>query len=118
MALSADSPQGAKRGLRQYLADKLPARKKSAAISLKDAPDPADQQQIGKLIRWWMKHDPLDASRRIVDAVGLGGAYHLPEGERRKLARAFLAMLDIDATFEGDQTTAPGPVARRSFPTS
>ena len=117
MAISEQSLRPAKRGLWQYLADKL-ARKKSTAISLEAAPGPADKQQIGKLIRWWMKHDPLDASRRIVDAVGLGGAYHLPEGERRKLARAFLAMLDIDATFEGDQTTAPGPVARRSFPTS
>ena len=54
-----------------------------------------------------MKHDPLDASRRIVDAVGLGGAYHLPESERLKLARAVLAMLDIDAAFAGDQTAAP-----------
>jgi hypothetical protein len=108
MTISAESLHAAKRGLWQYLADKL-ARKKSTA--LQDAPGPADKQQIGKLIRWWMKHDPLDASRRIVDAVGLGGAYHLPESERQKLARAFLAMLDIDAAFAGDQTAAQGPVA-------
>ena len=117
MAMPAVRPCNAKGGLRRYLAHKLLGEKRSA-MSLKDAPGPADQQLIGEMIRWWMNHDPLDASRRIVDAVGLGGAYHLPEGERRKLARAFLAMLDIDATFEGDQTTAPGPVARRSFPTS
>jgi hypothetical protein len=111
MAVSAQSLLiSPKRGLRQYLADKLRARRGSTAISLENVPGPADKQQIGKLIRWWMKHDPVDASRRMVDAVGLGGAYRLPESERLKLARAFLAMLDIYATFEGDETAARGPV--------
>jgi hypothetical protein len=77
MTIFAESLRPAKRGLWQYLADNLPGRKKSTAPEA--APSPADKQQIGKLIRWWMKHDPLDASRRIVDAVGLGGAYHLPD---------------------------------------
>jgi len=80
-------------------------------MSLKDAPGPADQQLIGEMIRWWMNHDPLDASRRIVDTVGLGGAYHLPESERIRLARAFLAMLDIDATFEDDEISVRGPTS-------
>ena len=113
MAMAAVKARSAKSGLRQYLADKLLARKASTDISLKDAPGPADVQQIGEMIRWWMKHDPLDASRRIVDAVGLGGAYHLPEGERLRLARAFLAMLDIDATFEGDQPAVRGSISPR-----
>jgi hypothetical protein len=113
MAMAAVRARSAKGGLRQYLADKLLARKASTEISLKDAPGPADVQQIGEMIRWWMKHDPLDASRRIVDAVGLGGAYHLPESERLRLARAFLAMLDVDATFEGDETDVRGPASPR-----
>ena len=108
MATTAASLRSAKGGLRQYLANKLLARKASTA-----APGPPDRQQIGEMIKWWMKHDPLDASRRIVDAVGLGGAYHLPEGERLRLARAFLAMLDIDATFAGDQTAVRGPALPR-----
>jgi len=111
MATAAASLRSAKGGLRQYLANKLLARQASTAISFKDAPGPADRQQIGEMIKWWMKHDPLDASRTIVDAVGLGGAYHLPEVERLRLARAFLAMLDIDATFEGDETAVRGPVS-------
>jgi hypothetical protein len=108
MATNAASLRSAKGGLRQYLANKLLARKASTA-----APGAADPQQIGAMIKWWMKHDPLDASRRIVDAVGLGGAYHLPAGERLRLARAFLAMLDIDATFEGDQTAVREPTSPR-----
>lgn len=108
MATTAASLRSAKGGLRQYLANKLLARKASTA-----APGAADRQEIGAMIKWWMKHDPLDASRRIVDAVGLGGAYHLPEGERLRLARAFLAMLDIDATFEGDQPAVRGRTSPR-----
>jgi hypothetical protein len=71
-------------------------RDATCSISLKDAPGTADQQLIGDLIRWWMKHDPLGASRGIVEAVGLGGAYRLSESDRLRLARAFLAMLDVD----------------------
>jgi hypothetical protein len=82
-------------------------REASPSISLKDAPGPADQQLIGDLIRWWMKHDPLGASRGVVEAVGLGGAYRLSESDRLTLARAFLAMLDVDPSrqshFEPDQ---------------
>lgn len=108
MATTAASLRSAKGGLRQYLVNKLLARKASTA-----APGPPDRQQIGEMIKRWMKHDPLDASRRIVDAVGLGGAYHLPEGERLRLARAFLAMLDIDATFACDQAAMRGPASPR-----
>jgi hypothetical protein len=111
MATAAASLRSAHSGLRQYLGNKLLAKKANTAISFKDAPGAAERQQIGEMIKWWMKHDPLDASRTIVDAVGLGGAYCLPEGERLRLARAFLAMLDIDATFEGDETVVRGPVS-------
>jgi hypothetical protein len=86
-------------------------REASRSISLTDAPGPADQQLIGDLIRWWMKHDPLDASRGVVEAVGLGGAYRLSESDKLRLARTFLAMLDVDPSrpscFEPDQAT-PG----------
>jgi hypothetical protein len=90
--------QTADESLKSYL-----SRNASTPVSPTDAPGPADQKLIGELIQWWMKHAPFEASRRIVDAVGLGGAYRLPEGERLRLARAFLAMLDIDSPFEGDQ---------------
>ena len=117
MATPAVSLCSAKGGLRQYLANKLLGKKAILAISHKDAPAAVDRQLIGEMVSWWMKHDPLDASRRMVDAVGLGGAYHLPESERLRLARAFLAMLDIDATFDGDQTAVrglPSPLSSRS----
>jgi len=94
----------ANEGLKSHLSSKA-----VTAISIEDAPGPADQQLIGEMIRSWMKHDPLSASRRIVDAIGLGGAYRLPEGERREIARAFLAMLDIAPAAEGDQTAVRRP---------
>ena len=120
MATPAMSARSANGGLRQYLAnklldlaDKLLGRKASSAISQNDAPALADRQLIGEMVSWWMKHDPLDASRRMVDAVGLGGAYHLPESERLRLARAFLAMLDVAATFAGDHTDLREPASPR-----
>jgi len=100
--------QTADESLKSYL-----SRNASTPISPTDAPGPEDQKLIGELIQWWMKHAPAEASRRIVDAVGLGGAYRLPEGERLRLARAFLAMLDIDLPFEGDQTAVRGLVPPR-----
>ena len=86
-------------------------REASRSISLEDAPGTEDRQLIGDLIRWWMKHDQLGASRGVVEAVGLGGAYRLSESDRSELARAFLAMLDVDPSrqsyFKPDGTT-PG----------
>jgi hypothetical protein len=81
----------ANQGLKTHL-----SREASAAISLDHAPSSADQQEIAELIRWWMRHDPLGASRGVVEAVGLGGSFRLPEGDRQKLADAFLAMLGVD----------------------
>lgn len=78
------------------------SREAHPVISLRDAPDLADQQHIGDLIRWWMSHDPRGASQCMVEAVGLGGAYRLSEADRLKLARAFVAMLGVDL-FELDQ---------------
>ena len=69
MAKPAVSVRSAKGGLRQYLAH---------TIGCKDVPAPADRQLIGEMVSWWMKHDPLDASRRIVDAVGLGALTTYP----------------------------------------
>jgi hypothetical protein len=68
----------ANQGLKTHL-----SREAIAAISLDHAPGSADQQQIAELIRWWMRHDPLGASRGVVQAVGLGGAFRLPEGDRQ-----------------------------------
>lgn len=85
-------------GLKAYLpTEAAPTMNATAGPkSPQQAPSAADEQLIGDLIRWWMEHDPLSASRSVVDAVGLGGAHRLPEGDRLGLARAFLAMLEID----------------------
>jgi hypothetical protein len=72
--------------------------------SLANTAGAVDPRLVGDLIRQWMEQDPFGASRRIVDAVGLGGAHRLPEAERLRLAHAFLAMLDLDAPIKGDQS--------------
>ena len=90
--------RSANEGLKAYLPTEAPSTMNAIAgpKSRQQAPSAADEQLIGDLIRWWMEHDPLSASRSVVDAVGLGGAHRLPESERLGLARAFLAMLEID----------------------
>jgi hypothetical protein len=90
--------RSANEGLKAYLPTEAPPTMNAIAgpKSRQQAPSAADEQLIGDLIRWWMEHDPLSASRSVVDAVGLGGAHRLPEGDRLGLARAFLAMLEID----------------------
>jgi hypothetical protein len=104
--------RGANAGLKAYLpTEAAPAT--SGVVSLEphqDAPTAAEEQLISHLIRWWMKHDPLGATRNVVDAVGLGGAYRLPEGDRLRLAHAFLAMLDIDTAARWP-TMPPGSAA-------
>jgi hypothetical protein len=82
------------------------------AISLTDTPGAVDPRLMGNLIRQWMEHDPFEASRGIVDAVGLGGAHRLPVAERLRLAHAFLAMLDLDEPIKGDQPAALRPEPR------
>jgi hypothetical protein len=90
--------RSANEGLKAYLPTEAPPTMNAIAgpKSRQQAPSAADERLIGDLIRWWMEHDPLSASRSVVDAVGLGGAHRLPEGDRLGLARAFLAMLEID----------------------
>jgi hypothetical protein len=98
--------QSANEGLKARL-----PREASRAINLNEAPGVIDQQHIADMMRWWMKHDPLGASRSVVEAVGLGGAYRLSEGERQRLARAFLAMLNVDPPKQPYFESGPAPPA-------
>jgi len=90
--------RGSHERLKAYLATEA-ASPRGTVVSAgprHDAPGVPDERLIGELIRGWMEHDALGASRGVVEAVGLQGAHRLSEDERRRLARAFLAMLDID----------------------
>jgi hypothetical protein len=103
--------RSANEGLKAYLPTEAPPALNAITgpKSRQQAPSAADEQLIGDLIRWWMEHDPLSASRSVVDAVGLGGAHRLPEGDRQGLARAFLAMLEIDPAASRGSTAAAPP---------
>jgi len=103
--------RSANEGLKAYLPTEAPPTTNAVAgpKSRQQAPSATDEQLIGDLIRWWMEHDPLSASRNVIDAVGLGGAHRLPEGDRLGLARAFLAMLEIDPSVARWSTSSAPP---------
>jgi hypothetical protein len=103
--------RSANEGLKAYLPTEAPPTANAVVgpKSRQQAPSATDEQLIGDLIRWWMEHDPLSASRSVVDAVGLGGAHRLSEGERLGLARAFLAMLEIDPVASRWSTASAPP---------